>query len=119
MTLQAKLLCSLIGGIVVVYGLSELAQQRVNTAAINRLSTENLAREQDLQWHWVKTVESAAGAAHGFAGMTAVAVRAGDCRARLAKLRAPPRVRSAVPVMARAAARCSVTRKLDAIAAPA
>jgi hypothetical protein len=63
MTLQAKLLCSLIGGIVVVYGLSELAQQRVNTAAITRLSTENLAQEQDLQWHWVKTVESAAGAA--------------------------------------------------------
>ncbi|MFO1447272.1 MAG: methyl-accepting chemotaxis protein [Opitutaceae bacterium] len=63
MTLQSKLLSSLIAGIIVVYGISQYVRQQASQSTLARLSATNLAKEKDLQWHWVKTVESAAGAA--------------------------------------------------------
>jgi len=59
MTLQAKLLGSLIAGVAVVYVVSQVIQQRVSQATLHQLSSTNLQTEQDKQWQWVKTVERA------------------------------------------------------------
>jgi hypothetical protein len=63
MTLQTKLLLSLILGIAAVYTASQLLQQRLSNATIAQLAAANLANEEQVQWRWVNTVESVSSAA--------------------------------------------------------
>jgi methyl-accepting chemotaxis protein len=59
MTLQGKLLSSLLAGIALVYTASQVLQQRANRATVADLSAANLAKTEDQQWQWVKTLEHA------------------------------------------------------------
>ena len=59
MTLQNKILLSLIAGIAVVYISSQEVQRRLNINSVKRLSQENLAKIDATQWDWIVSLEQA------------------------------------------------------------
>ena len=59
MTLQNKILLSLIAGIAVVYVTSQEVQRRLNVSLVQRLSQDNLAKIDTTQWDWITSLEQA------------------------------------------------------------
>ncbi|MFI5336344.1 MAG: methyl-accepting chemotaxis protein [Opitutales bacterium] len=59
MTLQNKILLSLIAGIAVVYVSSQYVQRRLNVSLVQRLSQENLGKIDATQWDWITSLEYA------------------------------------------------------------
>ena len=59
MTLQNKILLSLIVGIAAVYITSQEVQRRLNINQVRRLSQENLAKIDTTQWDWIVSLEQA------------------------------------------------------------
>lgn len=63
MTLQTKLLVSLLAGVAFIYAASQWALHHWQSATLTRLADSHLAHEEDSQWQWVETVEKVAAAA--------------------------------------------------------
>jgi methyl-accepting chemotaxis protein len=63
MTLQRKIVLSLLGSISLIYVGSQSLQLYRSQRLINQVATENLARAETAQWTWITTLEHATGAA--------------------------------------------------------
>jgi hypothetical protein len=59
MTLQNKILFSLIGGITAIYIGSQIVQRRLDVSLVEKLSRENLAKVDANQWDWIAALEQA------------------------------------------------------------
>ncbi|MBL9135745.1 MAG: hypothetical protein JNK85_07750 [Verrucomicrobiales bacterium] len=63
MKLHTKLLLTLTVGIVAVSALTQLAQDRQFTSLLRHSASENMTREEETQWSWIKNIDKAVGLA--------------------------------------------------------
>lgn len=63
MKLHTKLLLTLTAGIIAVGALTQVAQDRQFTSLLRRSMSENMIREEEAQWSWIKSLDRAVGLA--------------------------------------------------------